>query len=196
MQITLYSDDVTLLLHWEKALEGESYKLIYDFQSLKELKDSIIILNDSSFEEDYQSFFNVMKSNNCRVLVLDRIPELNKAKKLLKYGAFGYGNALMRAHFILAAISAIKEGMIWLYPELTSQLILEIPDQQSKNSSELLEKLTAREKEVAELLKNGLIYNEIAQQLNISSRTVKAHAHSIYNKLDIKDRLELVLLLK
>jgi DNA-binding NarL/FixJ family response regulator len=194
MEIILYSDDITLLVHWEKALKNENYKIIYDFESLKKLQNSIIILNANSCQEDCKTFLNFIKIKNNKVLILDRVPELTIAKKLLKYGAFGYGNTLMNPHFILSAIDAIKEGMIWLYPELTSQLILEIPE--TKSNNDVLERLTLREKEVALLLKESLTYNEISKRLDISPRTVKAHAQAIYHKLDVKDRLGLALLLK
>lgn len=100
----------------------------------------------------------------------------------------------MREHFIVAAVNAIKEGMIWLYPEFTSQLILEIPTQ--KSHDELLDILSTREKEVAILLRDGYLYKEIAQKLDITPRTVKAHAQQTYTKLHVKDRLALALLLK
>jgi DNA-binding NarL/FixJ family response regulator len=86
--------------------------------------------------------------------------------------------------------------MIWLSPALTSQLILELPQSEEKNNEAMLQKLTSREKEVALLLKEGLTYNEIAQRLDISARTVKAHAQAIYKKLEVSDRLGLALLLK
>jgi DNA-binding NarL/FixJ family response regulator len=59
-----------------------------------------------------------------------------------------------------------------------------------------LSELTSREKEVALLLKEGKTYKNIAQKLDITPRTVKAHAGHIYTKLNVKDRLALALLLK
>ena len=195
MQIVLYSDDVNLIDHWEKALREENFQNIDELETLETLHNSLIILNYSSCQKECQSLLAKLREQQNRVLVLDRAPELQKAKRLLKYGAMGYGNALMRAHFILAAVAALRENMVWLYPELTSQLILELPESQNSNEA-LLQKLTAREKETALLLKEGLTYNEIAQRLEISPRTVKAHAQAIYKKLDVSDRIGLALLLK
>jgi RNA polymerase sigma factor (sigma-70 family) len=119
------------------------------------------------------------------------------AKRVLQLGAMGYGNALMSPHFILSAIHTLRENMIWLAPDLTSQLIMDIPPQEEKNNiDELLSVLTKREKEVALLLRDALTYKEIADKLGISPRTVKAHAHAIYKKLDTHDRIGLALLLK
>jgi len=107
----------------------------------------------------------------------------------------GYGNAMMRDHFIVSAINTINDGMVWLYPEFTSALILELPAKESDNEIEL-QKLTSRERDVALLLKDGDSYKIVAQKLDITPRTVKAHAGQIYTKLDLKDRLGLALLLR
>jgi DNA-binding NarL/FixJ family response regulator len=196
MQIVLYSNDINLLSHWEKALRGESYRSVDEITELEDIKDSIIIINYEACERDCESFLKQSHERGNRILLLDRVPDLNRAKRVLKFGALGYGNALMRSHFILSALDALREGMIWLYPELTSQLILELPESEEKNNEAVLQKLTSREKEVALLLKEGLTYNEIGQRLDISARTVKAHAQAIYKKLEVSDRLGLALLLK
>jgi RNA polymerase sigma factor (sigma-70 family) len=196
MQIVLYSDDINLLSYWENALADEKYKSVDDLEKLRDIQNSIIILNYEVCKVDCEDLVKHAVTHNNRLLILERVPELTKAKKILKFGAFGYGNALMRQHFIISAVNALREGMIWLYPELTSQLILELPENEMKEIENLLQKLTPREKEVALLLKEGVTYNEIAAKLGISSRTVKAHAQAIYSKLEVKDRLGLALLLK
>ncbi len=195
MQIVLYSDDINLIIHWEKALSKEVFQSVDELERVKNLHNSLIIFNYSSCKKEYALLLPLLREQGNRVLVLDRVPELQKAKILLKYGAMGYGNALMRPHFILAAIDALRENMVWLYPELTSQLILELPASENSNS-ELLEKLTSRERETALLLKEGLTYNETAQRLDITPRTVKAHAQAVYKKLNVHDRIGLALLLK
>jgi RNA polymerase sigma factor (sigma-70 family) len=102
----------------------------------------------------------------------------------------------MKPHFLLSAVDAIKENMVWLHPEFTSALIMQIPEKRVENISEIISVLSQREKEVVLFLKEGLTYNKIAENLGITPRTVKAHAHSIYTKLQVKDRLSLALLLK
>ena len=195
MDVVLYSDDINLLTHWEKALH-KNYDVVDSLEELYNFEKKIIVLNYSACKPTCDDVLKRLNSKNNRVLVLHKVPEFEVAKKLLKLGAYGYGNALMRDHFIVSAINAIKEGMIWLYPEFTSQLILEIPTQKESSNDELLNSLTTREKEVAKLLKESFTYKEVAEHLNISPRTVKAHASQIYSKLGVKDRLGLALLLK
>ena len=50
--------------------------------------------------------------------------------------------------------------------------------------------LSSKEKEISELLFEGLMYKEIASQSQISLNTVKKHASNIYKKLNVKNRME------
>ena len=195
MKVIIHSDDINLLSHWQKSLNKEC-KVIDDLDELLSVTLSIIIVNFSACIPSCDDVLKRLIANNNKILVLHRTPELVTAKKLLRIGALGYGNAMMRDHFIISALNAIEDNMVWLYPELTSQLIMDIPTTNDENNEEQLSKLTSREKEVALLLKEAYPYKEIALKLDITPRTVKAHAQSTYSKLNVKDRLALALLLK
>ncbi len=195
MSVFLYSDDVNLLSHWEKAFEN-NYTVVYDIDDLKEIKNQVIILNYSALDAQEKALMTLLDTKNNKVLVLHRTPDIKTAREVLGYGAKGYGNALMKEHFLHFAIESIKDGMVWLHPEFTSQLIAQIPQKEGKDISSYLTELSQREKEVAILLKDGDSYKTIAEKLEITPRTVKAHAHNIYTKLHVKDRLDLALLLK
>jgi len=194
MKIILHSDDMSLLDYWTKSINEECY-IIDDIKFIKSITNSLIILNYSSFNYKSEEILEQITKNNNKVLILDRTPSLHMAKELLHKGAKGYGNALMKGHFILSAIDTIRDGMVWLHPSFTTMLIENLPSSKNKDNS-LLELLTSREKEVALLLKDGKLYKDIAQNLDITVRTVKAHAQNIYSKLKVKDKLALALLLK
>ena len=194
MNIVLHSDDMFLIEHWEKALKNRC-TVIDDIDDLYSVEDSIIVMNYSVCNSMCK---DILKKLNCknRVLVLHRAPNIVTAKEVLSYGAKGYGNALMRDHFIISAVETIKDDMVWLYPEFTTMLIKEIDKKQSNPNISKLNVLSDREKEVALLLIDGDTYKDVAQKLDITPRTVKAHAKHIYTKLAVKDRLALALLLK
>ena len=194
MKIVLHSDDLFLLQHWNNSLNKECIT-IDDFEALYGIENSLIILNYSTCNSKCQNILQRLNKKN-KVLVLDSNPNIGAAKEVLRAGAKGYGNALMRDHFIISAVETICEDMVWLYPEFTTMLIEEIAEKKSNPNLSKLDLLSDREKEVALLLKEGLIYKEIAEKLNITARTVKAHASHIYTKLSVKDRLGLALLLK
>jgi DNA-binding NarL/FixJ family response regulator len=200
MQIVLYSNDINLLTHWEKALKNRTQEIqvLEEIEALHRVKESVVIVNYESLDsKKIAEVLAYLKRNNNRILLLHRVPNINIAKKVLNQGVMGYGNALMRENFLSSAIETLEEGMIWLSPELTSELIIELPTSQAENQqNKLLSSLTKREKEVALLLKDGLTYNTIADTLGITNRTVKAHAHAIYKKLNVHDRIGFALLLK
>jgi len=195
MEIVLHSDDINLLSYWESVFSPKVI-IIDEFDKLLEIKNSLIILNFSLIETALEKRISVLKNNNNALLILHRVPDISIGKKLLSLGVNGYGNALMKSHFLLSAVDAIKEDLIWLHPEFTSALIAEIPSTKEKNIDSIISRLSQREKDVVILLKDGETYKEIATKLEITPRTVKAHAHSIYTKLQVKDRLALALLLK
>lgn len=194
MQIILHSDDFLLLSHWENSID-EKCLVIDDLEELLNVENSLIIINYLTCTSKCEDILKVLTMKN-KVLILDRSPDIDTAKYMLTHGAKGYGNAFMRDHFIVSAIETMRENMIWLYPEFTTMLIMEIPKNGENKSYRVLDKLTQREKEVALLLKDGATYKDIALKLGITPRTIKAHAGSIYIKLAVKDRLGLALLLR
>jgi len=195
MKTILYSDDINLLSYWQTCCD-ENIQVIDDFDALKSSIENIILINYSAFNSNEKEMIHLLSNQSNIIFVLDRNPNIKTAREVLSYGAKGYGNALMRKHFLLEAIETMKEGLIWLHPELTSQLIYQIRDNIGKDITPLIKDLSQREKEVVFLLRDGDTYKEVAKKLNITPRTVKAHAHNIYIKLHVKDRLSLSMLLK
>ncbi|MEA1891610.1 MAG: response regulator transcription factor [Campylobacterota bacterium] len=195
MKIILHSDDINLLDYWEKSFK-DTCVVFDDIDELNSSSGNIIIINFSAFNATQKDMIRSLTDDSNLVLVLHRTPDIQTAKEVLSYGAKGYGNALMKEHFLLSAVETIKEGLVWLHPEFTSQLINQIPQRPQRDVSWVMEKLSQREKEVAYMLRDGLTYKAVGENLSITPRTVKAHAHSIYAKLHVKDRIALALLLK
>lgn len=129
------------------------------------------------------------------VMVVSSLPTFENAKKMLSLGAKGYGNMMMHPSYALSAYHAILEGNIWLSPEYISLLIQNLSPTPPLQINPL-ESLTPREAEVATLLAQGFSHKEIAEKLNITVRTIKAHSSAIYSRLNVKDRLALALLLR
>jgi len=156
-------------------------------------KEAMIIIHNDVLcqlnDELKQSIFSL------HVMVLSTTPTFEQARLALELGAKGYGNAMMHESYLLFACQAILEGNIWLSPEYIKLLIQKLPQINTQKTNPL-EHLSHREAEVATLLAQGDSHKEIAEKLNITVRTVKAHATAIYCRLNIKDRLALALLLR
>ena len=195
MKIVLHSDDINLLSYWKKVLDEECI-VVDDIEELSAYSSSLIVLNYTALGSKYKETIVKLREKQNDLFVLHRVPNISKAKELLSLGVKAYGNALMKAHFFLSAIDTVKENMVWLHPEFTSELITQIPKTDENTKDKELEKLSQREKDVALLLRDAKRYKEIAELLEITPRTVKAHAQSIYKKLQVSDRLSLALLLK
>ena len=87
-----------------------------------------------------------------------------------------------------AAATAVAKGLIVLPKPFAERLLQESP----ASVEELSEPLTAREREVLELLGRGLSNRLIARELHISEHTVKFHISSLYAKLEVNNRAEAV----
>jgi DNA-binding NarL/FixJ family response regulator len=83
---------------------------------------------------------------------------------------------------LMEAIRAVREGHVWLPPALQTGLAAR-PDPKA---------LTAREQEIVRLVALGFHNPEIAERLGLKNVTVKSHINRIFHKLDLRDRVELV----
>jgi len=129
-------------------------------------------------------------------VALTTVPAFEEAVRLLQRGIRGYGNRHMHRENLMQAVTAVREGQVWLPPDIISKVITAIPPNgngngRAKPQPTVHEKLSKREDEVVQLVGSGLSNREIADKLFISVRTVKAHLTSIFAKTGYRDRLEL-----
>ena len=133
-----------------------------------------------------------------RIVVLANVPDQRQAVEVLKQGASGYCHAYMPAKVLHEVKAVVEHGGLWLGQELLQRLITvstSMAGSQPQHIAELMAKLTDREREVALEAAKGLSNKHIARSLDITERTVKAHMKHIFERLHVKDRLQLALLL-
>ena len=106
----------------------------------------------------------------------------------LQAGAAGYILKRTAPAQILEAINDIHDGGSPMSSEIARRVVAMI--QQQGTASTEVEVLTDREKDILDLLAQGYLYKEIAEQLYISKLTVKKHIHTIYDKLQVQNRTE------
>lgn len=194
MKLYILCDHIEIARRWENVFLVSNPSMLTEMSDAIDV-DSILFAYDMTLKKfqdhDIKNLFLH------RVMVFSSTPDFAQAQYYLHLGAMGYGNAMMHESHLHSAFQALSEGKIWLHPDFISMMIGQIREQKTspKSSSEILSVLSQREREVALLLGDGQTHQEIANVLDITIRTVKAHASAIYQKLSVKDRLALSLLL-
>ncbi len=129
----------------------------------------------------------------CKVIILSMHDDRLSVEKALKSGAKGYilkGNA---SDEIVDAVHEVYGGKSFLSPKIATFVVQEYLGR--NNDYECREKhvtLTDKEREVLQLVAEGLSSKEIAGQLNIAFNTVHVHRNNIMQKLNIHKQAELI----
>ncbi len=194
----LWEDNIDKTEHTKNVFNGEEELLAYLSSNHQQV--DLLCLEDiwvDENEEELKELVIALKSwyPNLEIFILSQDPSFIKGKELLGLGIKGYGNARMQKVHFKDALECIKRGDVWVYPEFIQNMIKIINTSEPKPQNDALSSLTFREKQIAILVHEGHTNKEIADFLNITLRTVKAHTGSIYEKLQVKDRIALVLLL-
>ena len=131
--------------------------------------------------------------SDLKVLVLANRPTDEAGRKLLAVGASGYAHAATSTLDLDRILKSIADGNIWLGRSLLQRLLRDIDLRIPPSDKAWAQGLTQREQEVAYLAATGESNLLIAQRLDITERTVRAHLSSVFEKLQVSDRLMLAL---
>lgn len=126
-----------------------------------------------------------------KVIVMTRDENPEQAKQVIAAGASGYVHYLAVPSLLQQVAQVVGMGGVWLGAELMRQLMLLTA--QPARMTVKFDLLTPREQAVAEAVAAGKTNKEVARLLDITERTVKAHLGAIFEKLGVRDRLQLVL---
>lgn len=111
----------------------------------------------------------------------------------LRAGAGGYILKKTSPEKFLEAIHEIMEGGAPMTARIARRVVQEFRDKKENvNSNHETDALSSRELEILNLLSSGYLYKEIAENLNITTGTVKQHIHKIYSKLHVQNRTEAI----
>lgn len=131
-------------------------------------------------------------------------PSTTEGVAAFEAGARGYCHALAAPEMLRQVALVVSNGGLWLGTDLMSRAakaIAGMPASASaspsaREASTSLDTLSPRERAVALQVAGGASNKEVARTLDITLRTVKAHMGAIFDKLGVRDRLQLVLLLR
>ena len=129
-----------------------------------------------------------------RVLIVTSFGEHRTVIPAIRTGARGYVSKNIEPSALAAAIRAVAAGHVLLGPEVAAALLGPGSVQSAEavgNGSE--PQLTAREREVLDLIAGGRSNREIARALTVSEKTVKTHVSNVLMKLGVADRTQAAL---
>jgi len=128
---------------------------------------------------------------NTKIIALSMYPHKRYVTEMLKAGASGYVLKSYLFDELVKALDAAAAVERYLSPKITNVLIDEYVHTLSANQDNGLSKLTDRERQVLQLIAEGLSTKQIALRLNISPKTADANRREIMNTRDIHSIAEL-----
>ncbi len=198
-----------LLKRWAAALPAwrcQRYTTCQDVlqaPAWRTQQPGILLLDDTLMREDNRAPILGLSQHlgGLPILLMGGHAEQEFEVDLLHQGVRGFCEREAPATLISKAVETLRAGETWLPRRVMARVIDTLsasPPRPLTRSAdqEKLVLLTPREMQVARLVVDGLNNKLIARRLTVSERTVKAHLTHIFQKLDIKSRLNLALLLQ
>jgi DNA-binding NarL/FixJ family response regulator len=158
----------------------------------------LILLDLDLGKENGLTFVQELRAanNGARILILTGLRDPAAHRQAVKLGAMGVVVKDQAAEVLIKAIEKVNAGEIWLDRATMGNVLNEMTGQgqgELDSPDSRINSLTDREREVIALIAEGLKNKQIGKRLFISETTVTHHLSSIFSKLGVSDRLELVI---
>ncbi len=121
-----------------------------------------------------------------KVLILTANETMENSIIALRAGARAIVQKRFAIRTLIEAIRAVADGLVWMPPTLQAEIA-------SQWGSSSVKQLTDREAQIVCCVAAGLHNAEIATRLTIAESTVKTHLNNVFQKLDVRDRVELAM---
>ena len=163
---------------------------------IRQLKPNVILLDLGLRSQNSLHVVEVVKNDfpAAKIIVMDLAPVQADILQFVKAGADGFIIKDASLKDFLITIRSVSDGATVLPPTLVDSLFSQIVDHAVRDGKTKLKdavRMTKREREVIELLSEGMSNKEIGQKIHISTYTVKSHIHNIMEKLALHTRLEI-----
>ncbi len=195
MNLILYSRSSSLIANIQQSLQQSL--LVRETLPETPEKDDLHLLHITSLGQEVLQWMPAAVASGLNVAVCSDRPDINEMLQCVQAGSKAYCNSYMQAGLYQQMITALANDQSWFPPQMLQQtFVLAQAALGVQKKPDLIAQLTARENEIAQAVADGLSNNQIAERFDISARTVKAHLTNIFKKLDIRDRVALVLRFK
>jgi DNA-binding NarL/FixJ family response regulator len=176
---------------------GEASSVAEAREVFDRVKPQLVLLDLDLGGETGLDLIQEFSSKGARVLVFTGIREPEQHQLCLRLGATGLIRKEESRNVLLKAIEKVHRGEIWFDRSMMSDVLSNVLKQKNEKDSDpdaaKIASLTDRELQVIKLVSEGRKNKQIAERLFISDTTVRHHLTSIFSKLGVSDRLELVI---
>jgi DNA-binding NarL/FixJ family response regulator len=181
--------------HPGMVVVGEAGNRAEAFSLVERERPDVILLDLDLGGESSLSFIHDLLGvgGGARILVLTGVVDPEQHQRAVRLGAMGLVFKEKCVQVLIEAIQRVHTGQVWLDPTILSGLVADAQGSRYDPDAEKIAALTMREREIIDLVCEGLKNRDIADRLSISEATVRNHLTSIFNKLDLSDRFELAL---
>ncbi len=154
-----------------------------------------LIMGNENGLDYIPKFMNV--SSHSGIIILTALQDPDVHQRAVEFGAMGLVGKEKSPETLILAIKKVHQGEVWLNRTLIGNLLKgRSRERQSWNADAVqvqIRDLTKREREIIKLVATGKKNKQIAETLSISDITVRHHLTSIFNKLALTDRFELII---
>jgi len=184
--------------HQGMLVVGDSGTLVEGLELISRLKPEIILLELNLAEVTGVDIISSIKqaSDQSRIILVTGISNPLVIQQVIEEGVVGVIFKTQTAEQLIKAIEKVNAGEVWLERSMIANVLSRLSrnTKPAKNNSEIdnINELSEREKQIVRLIGQGYKNKKIAAQLFISETTVRHHLTSVYNKLGVSDRLELL----
>lgn len=181
-----------MLVVGEAANRAEAISL-----AASEKPDIILLDLDLGDDSGMEIIPEMRAALNSRIIILTGMRDADAHRQAIMLGAMGVVEKEKAVEEIIKAIERVHAGEAWLAPSVMASVLNQMSGasktEKADPEAEKIATLTNREREVVTLIGEGLKNKEIADRLFISETTVRHHLTSIFDKLGVSDRVELLI---
>jgi DNA-binding NarL/FixJ family response regulator len=197
----LLADDHRIFLDGLRSLLEPEFEIVGMVEDGRSLLDEVekhrpdVVVTDISMPQlnGIEATIHIKKIDpDVRVVLLTMHGDVTYASRGFEVGASGYVMKQSATHELVAAIREALRGRTYVTPMIAGDLLRSFRENGNIRPEDIRVKLTPRQREVLQLLAEGLSTKEVADKLNISARTVEFHKYRMMQELNLSTSAELI----
>lgn len=200
-KVLVADDDPLTLAGIELLFANSNFQVVATATSGKEVLDSlasarpdVLVLDIRMPERTGLDVLRTLRGRGDNRLIVLLTGNINDqdAKEAMELGVNGLVIKASAPRDLLICLDSVMQGRKWFDQEVMQRAMERAAMPEEKGP---LEQLSLRERQIALLVQRGLRNKEIAEELGLTEGTVKVHLHNVFEKLGLRSRTDLILLL-